>query len=312
MGGGGGGWGSRASSRGSGAGIERAVADATSSTSYEAEANAYLQELLGTYNDRDVATIRARIETLCKAVEKEIDGEIDTLFGGSVRKHTYADGISDVDVLMIVNASQLANATPAEVLTYVERRLTERLGGLGVHVKAGALAVTVKYADGTEIQLLPALKSARGIRIASPDGTWSQVVRPQAFARKLTEVNEANNGRVVPAIKLFKGLQTQLPDTSQIKGYHVESLAIEAFTGYQGRQTTKDMLRHFVQYGAQRVSTPIADSTGQSLHVDDYLGAPGSVDRQRVGASLARLAGRLADADTRNSIDALKDAFGDD
>lgn len=307
-GGGGGGWGSW--SQGA-AGVDRAVANATATTSYDAEANSFLRDLLADYNDRDAETIQRHIETIRAAVEKDIDGHVDMRFGGSVRKHTYSDGISDIDVLMIVNASTLAQATPAQVLQYVEQRLAARLGGVGVSVKAGNLAVTVRYADGIEIQILPALKTSTGVRIASPEGTWSQVVRPQEFAKKLTTVNQANNGRVVPVIKLYKGLQALLPTNCQLKGYHVESLAIEAFRSYEGRQTLRDMLQRFVEFAASRVTSPMAETTGQSLHVDDHLGAPGSADRQRVAASLGRLATRLASIDKRRAIDDLKDAFGE-
>jgi hypothetical protein len=312
MGGGGGDWSAASRSAGSSMRIDRAVATATADASYEASANTYMRDLLSSYNDRDAAEIQARIETIRNAIEKDIDGEVDMLFGGSVRKHTYVDGISDVDVLLTLNASELASASPAEVLRYVEQRLTLRLGKLGVAVNAGALAVTVRYPDGMEIQVLPALRTATGVRIASPDGRWSQVVRPQQFARKLTAVNQANNGRVVPVIKLFKGLQSQTPTNSQLRGYHVESLAIEAFRAYTGRQTLKDMLRHFVECAARRVSSPIADSTGQSLHVDDYLGLSGSADRKRVSAALDRIGQSLDSADARSSIEALRRIFGDD
>lgn len=310
MGGRGGGWGSW--SRGGGeARIDRAVSAAVAASSYDADANAYLQDLLSDYNNRDSEAIRRHVETLRQAVEKDIDGETETLFGGSVRKHTYVDGLSDVDVLMVVNNSSLANASPADVLRYFEQRIADRLGSLGVTVKAGAFAVTVRYSDGTEIQVLPALRTATGIRIAASDGSWSSVVRPQEFAKKLTAVNQAQSGRVVPVIKLFKGLQTQLPLNNQLKGYHIESLAIAAFRSYDGRQTPKDMLHHFVAFASQRVQQPVQDTTGQSLHVDDYLGTSGSTDRQRVASALGRLANKLGAAEKRGSTEDLKSTFGE-
>lgn len=172
--------------------------------------------------------------------------------------------------------------------------------------------MTVRYSDGTEIQVLPALKTATGVRVALPDGSgWSSVVRPQEFAKKLTSVNQAQGGRVVPVIKLFKGLQTQLPATSQLTGYHIESLAIEAFRQYTGRQTHKDMVRHFVEFASSRVHQPVQDATEQSLHVDDYLGSPGSQDRVRVSSALARLAKRLETAEKRGAMADLKSTFGE-
>lgn len=310
MGGSGGGWAPQPPT-GGGAGLDTTVLRAASASAYDAEANGCLQELLADGNRRDVDAIRRRLETLQQAIERDIEGTTTTLFGGSVRKHTYVDGLSDVDVLIVINASELANASPAQVLAYFAKRISERLGSSGVKVEAGTLAVTVRYADGTEIQVLPALRTATGIRIASPQGGWSPVVRPQEFAKKLTAVNQAQSGRVVPVIKLFKSLQTQLPLNNQLTGYHIESLAIEAFRGYAGRRTLKDMLHHLVAYASQGVQRPILDRTGQSLHVDDYLGAAGSTDRQRVAGALTRLVGKLKAAEQRGSVDDLKSAFGE-
>jgi hypothetical protein len=170
------------------AGVEKAVSDATTSSEYEAEANAYLQNLLSSYNTRDVEAIQKHLEVLEAAITKDIDGETSILFGGSVRKHTYVDGLSDVDVLMVVNGSSLAACSPQDVLAYFAERIKTRLPN--TEVNPGALAITVKYTDGTELQVLPALRTQAGVRIASLDNSgWSNVVRPQEFATRLTEVN---------------------------------------------------------------------------------------------------------------------------
>jgi hypothetical protein len=116
---------------------------------------------------------------------------------------------------------------------------------------------------------------------------------------------------VVPVIKLFKGLQDRLPKTCQMTGYHLESLAIEAFEGYTGRRSYKDMLQHFTRMAAGRISSPIADTTGQSLHVDDYLGAAGSEHRVRVSKALERLTGKFIEADHRASTDIIRDLFSE-
>ena len=296
-------------SRGIGA-IERAATGAADVAEFDAQANALLQGQLVNYNDRDAEGIQRHIDTLQRAIEADIEGELSMLFGGSVRKHTFVDGLSDVDVLAVLNNSSLANATPREALAYFGDRIRQRLPD--ATVESGLLAITVRYADGTEIQVLPALRTTTGIRVSAQDGlSWSNVVRPQEFAQKLTQVNQSCGGKVVPVIKLFKGMQSDLPEASQLNGYHIESLAIEAFKAYTGRQTYKDMLRHFLDAASQRVRAPINDSTGQSLHVDDYLGAASSDVRDRVSNAIARLARSAEAAESRGSIDALRDLFPD-
>lgn len=305
MGGSGGGW--YRPSRRLGA-IEKTAANSADVAEFETQANRVLQDQLVEYNDRDTAGIKRHIETLQQALESDVEGELSLLLGGSVRKHTCVDGLSDVDVLAILNNTSLADSTPAQVLAYFRDRIQQRLPG--ATVESGAFAVTVRYSDGVEIQVLPALRTPTGLRVSAQDGaTWSNVVRPQEFARKLTQVNQACGGKVVPVIKLFKGMQSDLPDGTQLKGYHVESLAIEAFKTYSGRQTLKDMLGHFLTTATQRVRTPILDSTGQSLHVDDYLGAASSAGRVRASHAIARLAKAVQAAESRRSIEALRDLF---
>jgi hypothetical protein len=53
-------------------------------------------------------------------------------------------------------------------------------------------------------------------------------------------------------------------------------MAIEAFKKLSGKDTSKDMLLHFCREATNLVKSPIQDKTGQSLHVDDYLGVKNS------------------------------------
>lgn len=279
---------------------------------YEAEVNALLQDALRDFNDRDTAEDRARLDAILDVLGGEGDEAIDLRFGGSVYKHTYVDGLSDVDILVILNGTSLVGRSPQAVLRAFATRLRDRLPG--TEVDPGKLAVTVRYADGREIQVLPALSTETGVRIASPDGKgWSNVVRPDAFARKLTAVNQANGNRVVPVVKLFKGMvEATLPSKLKLSGYHAESIAIEAFEGYDGPLTYKAMLHHLCRASVERVVRPIRDRTGQSLHVDDYLGGVGSQARRELAARLDRLAKRIEDADRRGDADAWGMLLGEE
>ena len=136
------------------------------------------------------------------------------------------------------------------------------------------------------------------------------MVRAKAFAQKLTTVNQACNWNVVPVIKLFKAVsQNFFPQTLKLSGYHVESLAIEAFKSYSGRKTYKDMLTHLCKTARDNVLTPIKDKTGQSLHVDDYLGQEGSKTRKQVSSHLDRLVNRIEKSDKLHSIEDWEQLF---
>ena len=127
-------------------------------------------------------------------------------------------------MLVLVNNTFWETSSPQTVLEDFAGKIQERLKNTKVS-PPGNLAVTIRYSDGCEIQLLPAIKTATGFRIADPlaEGKWSNVVRPKAFAQKLTDVNQACSGRVVPVIKLFKAaVQKVFPKDLKISGYHAE------------------------------------------------------------------------------------------
>ena len=288
--------------------VERAGGGAERAT-YEAQVAAVLEETVSEYSDRDAAAIRRHVETLKKAIESDVGGTVDLLFGGSTQKQTYVNGLSDVDLLATIDDPSLVDRSAQEALRRFAARIQRRLPN--TEVTPGRLAVTVRYSDGHELQVLPALRTGSGVRIPSLSGEgWSNVIRPEAFARKLTEVNRKCGSRVVPTIKLFKGAQESLPEAARLSGYHAESLAVQAFEGYEGRRVYKDMLVHFLRSAAEGVRTPIRDRTGQSIHVDDYMGTANSQARQRASSYIGRLARRLEIADRERRSGEWEKIFG--
>jgi hypothetical protein len=290
--------------------LQRAT-ESTEGASYNSEVNSLLQNALKEFNARQAEVTQRHLNVLKEAIEREIENSVDLLFGGSIRKNTFINGLSDVDTLVLVNNTSLDKKSPQEVLEYFAKRIQQRLPNTDVSV--GKLAVTVRYSDGQEIQLLPAIRTKTGFKISYPDeGRWSNVVRPESFARKLTAVNQALSGRVVPTIKLLKSIiDKTITNNLKISGYHVESMAIEAFKNYQGRLTSKDMLLHFCREATNLVKSPIQDKTGQSLHVDDYLGVKNSQDRLKTSKFLERLTKQMESSDNLKSLTKWQEWFGE-
>jgi hypothetical protein len=230
------------------------------------------------------------------------------IFGGSVGKHTYVDGLSDVDALVCLKDQDLAALTPAEVLSRFADAVRQRLPNTPVRV--GTLAVTVEFSDGHEIQLLPAIPVGTGYRIAASDGRQWSAIQPRVFADALTKANAARSGMLIPTIKLAKAINNSLPASQQLTGYHIESLALAAFPSYGGHNTPKAMLCHFFTRASELVAGPIADPTGQSPHVDDYLGPPGGAQRKAASAALARIAHKMRTADIGRSPVQWEALFG--
>ena len=284
----------------------RRAEDQARDDTFETDVGTHLASLLTDFNDRDIEGTQEVFDKVKSDLENEIEGTVDTLFGGSIAKHTYVDGISDVDALVLLNNSELADKSPNEVKSFLASLLRSRYGKDAV--SKGELAVTVSLQDKT-IQLLPALRHGEKVKIASSDGrNWSEV-NPQEFANALTKANQRLNGKLVPCIKLIKAIVATLPEKRRITGYHTESMAINLFKGYDDLKTTKAMLRHFFEHASNHVTRPIKDSSGQSIHVDEYLDGENSLKRRIVADALGRIGRKIRNADGARSLDRWKDLF---
>lgn len=305
MGGSGGGFFDRSSSKKPSELIEQIKREQERSKAreFESNVNQLIQDTLKSANNRDVDAINVHLQTMVKALNNDIQGNVQTLFGGSVAKRTYVDGLSDVDVLVILNDSELADKSPEEVNSYFVNRLRERFPNTSIF--PGKLAITVEFSDGIEIQLLPSIRTKDGVRIAHQNmKKWSQVVKPEKFAEKLVKVNQDCNGKVVPIIKLVKSIVSDFPEKRRMNGYHIESLAVSIFSNYAGEKTSKSMLKHFFEKATSKVLSPIRDKTGQTLNTDSYLGEKDSMERKAISDSLGAILRRMESAERSGNIQA--------
>lgn len=264
----------------------------TQSSQREIEINEFLEALLKDFNSRDVSAIQTHLGEIKKALGREIDGLETILFGGSISKNTFIEGTSDVDALVLLDSARYKNASPKELQESFYKLMQKRFPN--TEIKKGMLAVTVKFSD-YEIQLLPAVRENGKVRIADRENRgWSSPINVAAFTNKLTKTNKINGNKVVPVIKLAKNLLSKLPQQYQLSGYHVEALAVDAFTTYNGRYTLYDMTKHLLDYSTKRVLSPMNDITGQSGIIDDYFGTANSLSRQHLSHYIKDIAGHFS------------------
>lgn len=263
-----------------------------------ADLNQFLAEQLAGFNDRDHEAVAERLDEIEDAL-RGLGHDVDRLlFGGSVAKHTYVDGLSDVDSLVFLRDAR--PGSPVEVIEGFADALRQSLPMRDVlSIETGRMAVTVTYRDGTQVQLLPATERGDRTVIPSPDGTGWKAVRPHKFAEKLTETNRRNGGGVVPAIKLGKALIDTFPEAQRLSGYHVEALAVDAFKSYSGPPDRTSMLHHLLRHASEAVLRPTGDITGQTVHIDEHLGAAGSTGRRAISRSLKATETALTSARNR-------------
>lgn len=280
----------------------RSAEEQTTDQAFETDVAGMMKTLLAQVNDRDTDQIQTHLQTIKTALDLGIDGSIDLRYGGSVSKHTYVDGISDIDSLAILNQSELANFTPDQVKDYMYDRIKESLPYTDIVL--GKLAVTVNFTSGFSVQILPSLKDENGIRIPSAQNPteWSKIIQPTKFIEALRYVNMHNSGKLVPVIKLAKSIISSFPEQRKLSGYHVEALSVEIFSNYQGVKTPRNMLKHFFSEASKRVLEPIKDRTGQNFHVDEYLKEAHSVERKMASDSMRTVSRKMQNADGSRDI----------
>jgi hypothetical protein len=276
---------------------------------FDTEVAGAIGQLLSQANVRDAEATSEALDKIKGVLERDIEGSVDTMFGGSVRKHTFVDGISDVDALLVLRDPSLTTKSPETVLDHFERKLRKEMAGW--EVSRGKLAITLRR-EGLEVQVLPAIRDDSKTRIPAARGdSWSEI-NPEGFVRKLSDTNSRFGGKVVPVIKLAKIVNDRQPEPLQLTGYHIESLAIEAFKGYTGVLNPKAMLVHLFDRARTLVLAPIKDRSGQSVHVDEYLGPANSRDRKAVSAVLDRVSRRMKNADVQHSKEQWMELFGEE
>src|SRR5437879_3056043 len=70
---------------------------------FDAELSQFLGDLLSAANSRDVPLVNERLTEIRTHLEDTVEDKLDMIFGGSVAKHTWVDGLSDIDSLLIIN-----------------------------------------------------------------------------------------------------------------------------------------------------------------------------------------------------------------
>lgn len=274
---------------------------------FQASVERELAGCLASYNDRSTAPFRRLFDRLKASLKDVTQGTEEILFGGSVAKHTYIDGLSDVDALVVLGDHELAKAPPSRVRALLAAELTDLYGPEAV--REGDLAVTVAL-DAYEVQLVPAMRHGQGLRIGTGKGdSWSSI-KPRRFADRLTSENKRLNGKLVPCVKLVKAMVAKLPKDLRLTGYHTEALALEVFRGYKGPGTNREMLSHFFESVGAHIRTRIRDPSEQSRYVDDYLGNAGSHRRGLVVDALERLRKRIRNANGARSLARWRELLG--
>jgi len=279
-----------------------------SAAAFETTLASEFSKLLAKYNARQSTEVQEHLEGIKILLSDELETTFDTLFGGSVAKHTFVDGISDVDSLLILEGS-LEKQKPSKIIRKVCQSLQK--GIANAEVTSGRVAITVKYRDGLELQLVPTVRAGDKLRVPAWEKDQWSTIDPRQFRDALTQRNQECAGKLIPTLKLAKAVNFTLPESLRLTGYHIESLGIAAFRDYTGEKTTVRMLPFLFKKASDLVLTPMRDRTGQSIHVDEYLGDTNSDSRVVLSHTLARIHQRMMNASAAASPERWRDLLGE-
>ena len=122
----------------------RQAEDDTAIKVFEIDLNSLLGELLASANSRDIGLVQERLDEIKEELTESLETSTDLLFGGSVAKHTYVDGLSDIASLLILNDSGLEAEQPSVALA--RRRCADP--GVGERRPAARWPPTQAHAPG--------------------------------------------------------------------------------------------------------------------------------------------------------------------
>ena len=143
----------------------------------ESDVNGLLTEQLAQINNRDIALINERLDEIVVAALGEKIDEIDRLlYGGSVANTPTSTASATWTSWCVLKQGALDGHTPRGVARRDGARASAGLGHGQVDEIITGCADTVRYKDGDEIQLLPAVE--RDSRIAISDERNRLVIRP--------------------------------------------------------------------------------------------------------------------------------------
>jgi len=259
-----------------------------------------LTEKLREINAHDYESIERHKKAILDKLSSEYEVE-DMRLGGSHARSTDVAGLSDIDVLVSLGDFK-EGLSSEETIAGFAKALQDRFPK--TEITPGKMAVTVRFSDEVEVQVLPAFRHQDGYRISDPEGKGWITTYPNRFARQLTQANQRLSGNVIPTIKLAKAIcKAQHVD---VKSYHLENLALRAFEHYTGPKTLPSMLRHLFEQAKSLCLKPTRDLTGQSDYVDDRLSI---TSRQTLARGFRRIEQDLASAMSSTSLEPWEELF---
>lgn len=222
-----------------------------------------LREKLKELNDHDYEAINTHRQEIENKLKSEYEEFETLLYGGSHSRYTDLSKLSDIDILAVLGDSINAPASSNEAISQLASALRQRFPQS--EIETGQMAVTIKFSDGIEVQVLPAYRQGDGFHIPNAENSGWVKTCPSIVANRLTDLNKRLSGQVVPVIKLAKAICNA--QGVAVKSYHLENMALQAFEAYSGQTDLPQMLEHLFSQAKSLCHRPMSDPCGQSSDI---------------------------------------------
>lgn len=206
--------------------------------SFETQLWGLVQEIEPTQAQKDAASRSHQYlrDILCTG--QFADRIVTSFLSGSYARDTAIRPIDDVDIVFVINPgywtlpAHLPNTLPipGRVLESFAAAIRYRYPVSSVFGQRRSVRLQLNHLD---IDVVPAVNAdTTGVVIWIPDETANQWIKssPRQHAEFATTTNQRSGGRLKPLVKLLKFWNANLPSTSKLRSFAVETIATRLYS----------------------------------------------------------------------------------
>lgn len=185
--------------------------------------------------------------TALRAAIEKLPYVQSTFLTGSYKKNTMIRPPNDVDMFVILKADQ-ASLQPQSVLDKLKKDIATTYSNSTIRQDRPCVVVDLAHC---KFELTPVIKaSLLSIRYKIPQKkilevglNWFEIPDPNVFGTRLTQRNEALNGKLVPLIKMMKKMKAQ-NGLNNIKSFEMEQKAVDELNSiYSYRDGVEQLMK---------------------------------------------------------------------
>jgi len=246
-----------------------------------------LKRSLGGQNKKEIYLVQKRINKIDKILKKNF--KIELILSGSVTKHTYVHGLSDIDILVNLREESPKSINPKMVQERIKNILKTDF-----KTENDLEAINILVDKKIKIQLVPVILKDKDIFFPSKGGKkWIKIL-PQRFSNQLKKRDDKLCKKLSTLIRIIKIINVEeIASKNRLKNHHIEVLAYLYSLKNPGEENILNWLHDFFLYAKDRVKEKVRDTSNQFTFVDNYLGKPKNKRRKEVSKNLEEVSNWL-------------------